>query len=225
MREADFNDLINRQEGLVLAIRSKYDGVNGRLDEVDRELAQLKTGRLRESFNQAVEQATPEVIKAWREYLRKGGLNNKSLVLGDGPQSGFVAPSAFSQNLLETITEFSPIRQAGAGVLTTDKESLSIAKKSSVGVARWVGEIDLRTETTNPIIGLEKITPHEQYRLILVSNQMLEDSFLPFEQMLVKDAAQSFAVLEGTSFISGTGVGECEGLLTNADITMIGSVQ
>ena len=61
-----------------------------------------------------------------------------------------LAPPGFSQRLLEIITEFSPIRQAGATVIPIDKESISIPKKTSIGVARWVGETETRTETTNP---------------------------------------------------------------------------
>jgi HK97 family phage major capsid protein len=194
--------------------------VEDKFDVLDRELARIKSPQLK--FMDTDGPKSPE-SKAWSNFLRKGivpnGIDTKALLVSDGPQAGFLAPGAFSRQLIEIITEFSPIRKAGATVLQTDKESLTILKKASIGVAKWVGETETRTETVNPIFGLEKITPHEMYRLILASNQMLEDSYISFEEMLVKDAAQSFAVLEGAGFLTGTGVGnEPEGLLVNATL-------
>ncbi len=77
----------------------------------------------------------------------------------------------------------------------------------------------MKSETTGLAYGLEELQAPEMYALIDITNQMLEDSAFDMEAEIREEASEQFAVKEGAEFISGTGVGEMEGILVNAGLT------
>jgi len=129
---------MNEQKGLINAVKSKYDSVDGRLKEVDRELARLKTPRLYEPLGQAEGRSTPEV-KAFDTFLRKGlgGIEpdeRKVLVVSDDPSAGYLAPPQISNEILRIAVDYSPLRQIARAV-QINRESLEQPKRTGHGDA------------------------------------------------------------------------------------------
>ncbi|MDD8014062.1 MAG: phage major capsid protein [Acidobacteriota bacterium] len=163
--------------------------------------------------------------KAFSRYLRKGreGLHpdeTKSLRVSDAAQAGYLCPPEFANEIIKSVSEYSPIRTV-AKIRTTNRESFEMPKRVGTGTATWVSETGTRSEVTGLSYGKEIITPHEMTYLAKASLAMIEDSAFNLEQELVEEFGRSFAVLEGTAFINGDSIGKPEGIMTNASISHI----
>ncbi len=141
----------------------------------------------------------------------------KALAITPDTAGGYLAPSEFVAEIIKAVTLISPARSL-VRVRTTANKSVMIPKRTGQFAARRTTEQGTRTETTGLGYGLEELPAPEMYALIDISNQMLEDSAFDMEAELREEASEQFAVKEGAEFCSGTGIGECEGILTNGSV-------
>jgi HK97 family phage major capsid protein len=141
----------------------------------------------------------------------------KALNVSADTAGGYLAPVEYVREIIKGVTEMSPARSL-VRVRTTANKAIQIPKRTGQFAARRVGETETKTETTGLAYGLEELALPEMYALIDISNQMLEDSAFDMESEIRMEAEEQFAVKEGAEIISGTGVGQCEGILTNADV-------
>lgn len=148
--------------------------------------------------------------KAFGEWLRKGEVDEmerKALYESDDTLGGFYAPTEYVADLIKSVTEISPIRSI-ARVRQTDKRGIEIPKRTGQFSASFVAETASRSETTGYTTGMMSIDAHEMYGLVDISQAMLEDSAFNLESEMGTEFAEQFAKLEGTSFVSGNGVGK-----------------
>lgn len=199
-------DLIDKE------LKPTIEKVQKKLDELEVEQKILRTQR------RDVKDASPE-HKAFMSYLRKGEVapELKVLKISDDTTGGYLASPEVTQDLLKTITEFSPVRQV-ASVRTTGREAVEIRTRTGVFSANWTGEVSTKTETTGLTFGLERIPTHELYAMVDVSNWDLEDSDFNLEAILNAEFGERMGVAEGTAFISGNTTTRPEGILTNANV-------
>lgn len=199
-----------------------------RLNTTDRRLKDIETELVKQqapggSFGSAAPISLES--KVFSRFLRKGREalqpdEIKSLRLSDAEQAGYLAPPEFANEIIKTISEFSPIRTV-AKVRTTNREAIEIPKKIGTGTATWVSETGTRNEVVGLKFGKERVTPAEMTYLAKASLAMLEDSSFDLERELVEEFGRAFAELEGTAFISGDGFGKPEGVMTNTSIPHI----
>jgi len=161
-------------------------------------------------------------VKAFDKWLRKDkqGLEPeeiKALTVSDDTQAGFLAPPEYVNELIKTLTEISPMRTI-ARVRQTSQKSVQMPSRTATFSAAWVAEQGTRSETTGYTTQLEEIPTHEQYALVDISNQMLEDSVFNLEAEMQEEFSTQFAKNEGNAFISGDSVGKPEGVLTNSSV-------
>lgn len=182
------------------------------------EIALLKTPKI--NAEELKEQNKGLEMKAFGNALRGRTLSpdeQKVLTIGDPTTGGYLAPVEYVNEIIKGITEFSPVRQL-AYVRQTSNQAVQIPIRVTALVAAWTGETSTRTESSYPAYGLKTLTPHEMYALKDISLQDLEDSAFNMEAELANEFAEAFGKLEGTAFVSGTSVGQPEGILTNATV-------
>ncbi|TGT72916.1 phage major capsid protein [bacterium M00.F.Ca.ET.159.01.1.1] len=141
----------------------------------------------------------------------------KALNIGTDTAGGYLAPTEYVAEIIKAITLSSPARSL-VRVRNTANKAIQIPKRTGQFAARRVTEQGTKTETTGLTYGLEELNAPEGYALIDISNQMLEDSAFDMEAEINMEASEQFAVKEGSEFVSGTGVGEMEGILTNGSV-------
>ena len=146
----------------------------------------------------------------------------KALGLTPDTTAGYLAPVEYVREIIKGLTDVSPYRTL-ARVRTTMNKSVQIPKRTGQFAAQWVADEGTKTETTGLTYGLEELNAHETYALIDISNGMLEDAAFDMEAELRMEATEQFGVAEGTAFISGSGVGRPEGIMTNADVASTNS--
>ena len=115
------------------------------------------------------------------------------------------------------MTEISPIRSI-ARVRQTSARSVQIPSRTGQFSASWVSETGTRSETTGLTYGMEEITAHEEYALVDISEQDVEDSVFNMEAELSTEFSEQFSKAEGTAFVNGTAAGQPEGFMVNASI-------
>ena len=166
---------------------------------------------------------------AFDTYLRKGmdgvdpALREKALTASNDTTGGYLAPAEFVQEMLETVTEFSPMREV-SNVRSTSARTSKFPTRDGSFSAQWIGETGTRSETTGLTFGMIEIPNHELYALVDVSNQDLEDSVFDLDSLLRTQFAEQFGVAEGTAFISGDGVAKPTGITVGSGLGTFGSV-
>lgn len=141
----------------------------------------------------------------------------KVLRISDDVVGGYLAIPEFIPEIIEAIVLISNARSI-VNVRQTANKAVRIPKRTGVFAAQRVTEQGTRSETTGLTFGLEEVTAPEMYAIIDISNEDLEDSAFDLQEYIQQNAAEQFAVLEGKEFVTGTGIGQLEGVLTNAAI-------
>ncbi|MEN3210833.1 phage major capsid protein [Methylorubrum populi] len=169
--------------------------------------------------------ATPEDMaalekKAFNTFLRSVGRDTtelKALQISAPGTGGVIAPPTVNANIIERLTEFSPIRSL---VTPIDMGG------SSIELPRLVDEVQpaMVTETgprpeSEP--SLEKITlkPFEMAVAVPLSKTQIEDSILDIGGFVSAHIAKKFGKLEARQFVVGNGTTESEGVLTSTEIS------
>lgn len=160
---------------------------------------------------------TPNLTQEEQKILADVAAEVKALNVSTDTAGGYLAPTEYVKEIIKGVTELSPAR-AIVRVRTTANKAIQIPKRTGQFSAQRVSEGATKTETTGLSYGLEELVAPEMYALIDITNDMLEDSAFDMEAEIRNEATEQFAVREGLEFASGTGIGECEGILTASGI-------
>jgi len=152
-----------------------------------------------------------------RKILSEVTAEAKALNVTTDTAGGYLAPTEYVREIIKGVTLMSPARGL-VRVRNTSSKAIEIPKRTGQFAARRVHESGSKTETTGLAYGLEEITAPEMYALIDITNQMLEDSAFDMEGEVREEAQEQFAVLEGQEFVTGTGVGQMQGVLVAPDV-------
>jgi len=202
-------------------IEQNYKQQKAAVDAQEEKLASLETALSRPASGVDTK-AVDEYVKVFDKCMRKGKEalepnEVKALTVSNDSTGGYLAPPEYLRELLKTVTEISPIRSI-ARVRTTAQRSIQVPKRATQFAAAWVAESGTRSETTGYTVGLEEIPAHEMYALVDISEQDLEDSVFDLEAEMQLEFAEQFAKAEGTAHVSGNGVGQPFGFMSNGDV-------
>lgn len=190
-----------------IANRAGLGGADGEQAKAAREYM--------DAFNRVLRRAPEDRAVADMSLIRE---RSAALVKGDDGSAGYLlAPPEMQAEIIKNVIEMTPIRSL-ATVRAIGGDSLKTPKKTGNGSASRVGETQNRTNTGDPAYGMLQFTAPEMFARMEISQQMLEDSAYDLFAELREDAADQFSVREGMESISGTGNGQLEGILVNADI-------
>lgn len=157
-----------------------------------------------------------------RKAIIEAQQENKSLALTPDTAAGYLAPVEYVREIIKAVTEVTPFRSA-VRIRQTANKSIQIPKRTGQFAAVRTAEQGTRSETTGLTFGLEEISVPEMYALVDVSQQMLEDSAFDLESEIRMEAQEQFSVKEGAEFVSGTGVNQLEGILSNSSVATVNS--
>lgn len=152
-------------------------------------------------------------------YMRKGeqhqDVDLKAMQVGSDPDGGFLVTPRIGALITGVYFDTSPMRQI-ASVETISTDSIEYPRDDDQAAGGWVGEIESRTETNTPTVGVQRIPVHELYAMPKASQKLLEDAAVDVEGWLARKVADIFARTEATAFCSGDGVKKPRGFLTYA---------
>jgi HK97 family phage major capsid protein len=232
------SDKLAAQEQALKAADEDLAEAKGRVDELEARINRPTSGGVSEEqrkqlLNEKVNLWARGVVSAYqrgemnlpedqRKALEEAKAEYKALVVSDDTTGGYLAPTEFIREIIKEIVEMSPARQI-VRVRSTSNKAIDIPKRTGSFSAQRVVEHGTRSETTGMSWGMEEITTPESYALVDISEQNLEDSAFDLEAELRSEVAEQFAVQEGAEFVTGTGVGEMQGIL-NAGLSTVNSL-
>ena len=202
-------------------LEEKTDRINdelGRLSAVVDELAK-KANRPGAPGAEGDEALQAEHKSAWLRWVRKGDdagladIEHKAMNVGTPADGGYAVPIQQDRDIMRLLTDLSPMRQV-CRVMTVGTEDYRKLVNLGGTASGWVGETDARPATAGPTLAQLKPSFGELYANPEVTQKALDDIFFNVEGELSQDISESFAVLEGKAFLSGTGTNQPVGLLT-----------
>jgi len=165
-----------------------------------------------------------DYFKPSEEAKAKLEMDTKAMRSDVDTRAGYlIMPPDFRMEIInQAAHEYSPIR-AEATVTQTSSNSVDIPSKTARGASGWVAEGGTRSKDETLTYGMESIPLHMAYAYYDTTIEMLDDSAFPFESELKNEYSEAMNILEGTAFVSGSGIGTPEGILTNADVASTSS--
>jgi HK97 family phage major capsid protein len=124
---------------------------------------------------------------------------------------GFAVPEELDRDILDRLTNVSPMRQI-ANVVTVGRGYKKLVNKGGT-TSGWVGEEDARPETNTPQLAALEPFWGEIYANPAATQTMLDDAFFNVEAWLAEEIEMEFALQEGGAFITGDGVKKPKGFL------------
>lgn len=187
--------------------------IAGRLDAL--EFAEAKGRRPHVGGLSAGDPETMAQLDGFKTYIRTGDQREmKAASVGSGPDGGFAVPKVIDSMIESIAVNISPIRSIAqvVQISTQDYHKLVNIRGTS---SSWVGETAARPATNTP--QFKDVAPPmgEIYANLQATQVMLDDVFFNADQWLAEEAATEFVRAEGAAFISGTGIAQPMGFLTN----------
>jgi HK97 family phage major capsid protein len=203
-------------------------------EEKAREELELAIARIPEKSADAETVGDENYRKSWADYARKGEIpakeileaegeifskingesqEAKALVVGSNPDGGYLVPIDAARLIVTRVFETSPMRSV-SNVITTSREAVEIILDDQEADSGWVAELDERTETGTPKIGVKEIPTHEQYAEPKITTKMLDDASINIESWLSMKISDKFGRVENTSFVAGDGIKKPTGFTT-----------
>ncbi len=205
-------------------IEQKVERINAALD-----------ARLQRVEAQALRQARPaldgapgsriaapfahEHKSAFADYVRSGEsaglreIETKAMSGGSNPDGGYLVPAELEHEIGRRLAAISPIR----GLASVREISSNVYKKpfmTAGPAAGWVGETDARAQTASPTLDALSFPAMELYAMPAATANLLEDAAVNIDEWIASEVEMTFALQEGTAFVSGDGVNKPKGFLS-----------
>ena len=215
---AELTKLVNDRIGAVETKSVDAAKLTDRLDKLEAKMQRPGTGN---TADDAKKLEVKTRADAFTTFVRRGreamGAEEiKSLIVGDDPSGGYLAPPQISTELITYLTQFSPVR-AAARVGQTASPAVILPVRTGITNALWEGEIDPEAES-EPAFGQVNIPIFGMKTYTDISVQLLEDSAQDIGAVVTEALGEDFGKKEGTAFVNGTGVSQPRGIMTHPSV-------
>ena len=212
---------IERRSADVL-LEEKVERINTALDAAQRRLDDLALKQARPTLETghraANDHAAREHKSAFNAYVRSGEagalrqIESKAMSVGSAPDGGYLVPVELEQEIGRRLAAISPIRS----LATVREISASVYKKPfmTTGPATgWVGEAAERLQTDTPVLDALSFPAMELYAMPAATASLLDDAAVNIDEWIASEVELTFAMQEGTAFVSGNGSNRPKGFL------------
>lgn len=219
-----------------VTIDKMNDAITDLQDKLLKAEKALAEGKARQEASVALDRAGGKLKDAWIGYIRKGidrisaeqrnelEMHSKALNSASDPSGGYLVIPYFDTEITKKLFETSPMRQI-ATVKTISTDQYERPTQLDLAGAYWQDRDHDFNETDTQTWGRLTIRVHKLVSDPKVSQDLLDDAYVDVESELLDSIAQSMDLLENTSFVSGTGVGQPRGFLTYPAGTVWGSIE
>lgn len=217
----DMKDMFNRLNSAFDEFRSTQDKrldtfaddikkITDRMDNLELDKQQMGSNPGLGSGRMSQDEV--EYKNAILNYLIKGqnALNTQmlnSLSVGSAPDGGFWVPASTTSKIIQKVFESSDMRKL-ATVEPIPSDRLEIPKDIDEGTTGgWVGEVETRSDTDTPEVGMHEIPLHEQYAMPKATQKWLDTvDMVDAEGWLIGKVSKKLIKDENTGFVTGNGV-------------------
>jgi HK97 family phage major capsid protein len=216
----DFTEIKSAIDEMADAAASRFDTLEKKLAESEDRADRLEAAFRRPGFGDNLDTKSTSITvehKAFGKFIKTGDESGiKSLSAGSDPDGGYVVDTNLQHTINQKIFDQSPIRQLARVITLANGADWEEPQDVSDIGAEWVGETQSRPETTGASLKLKSITPCEIYASQVVTQKLLDLSFVDIGGWIAGKISDKFARSEGQAYINGTGVGQPRGMMTYA---------
>lgn len=169
-----------------------------------------------------------EYTDIFRKYLveGRGGLSSaeldivdrKTLAMGSDTEGGaLVASEVVSAELVQQIENSVLMRRLGRVLPPlTSATSLKVGYANHLDEGTWTTELATGSAETATPFGARSLFPHPLAKLVRISNTLMRLSYVDVESWVTTEGANRLGTAEETAFMTGSGVGQPEGVFTSS---------
>ncbi len=221
VNDARLAEIENRGSADVISLE-KLDRLDAALDATQRRLDNLTLKSRRPQIGtrepRQLTSAALEHKAAFEAYVRSGQeqilrpLETKALSAGSDPDGGYLVPEETEAGIMRRLSQVSPIR-AIAGNRQVSSSTYKKPFAVSGPQSGWVGETDVRPQTTSPQLAELTFPAMELYAMPAATSSLLDDAAIDMDQWIAEEVETVFAEQEGAAFINGDGTNKPVGFL------------
>lgn len=156
--------------------------------------------------------------KEFIDFLQTGRIEGKALTIANDTSDHVLAPEQIESEFIRNLVEYSPIRSI-ADVRSTTAGAVILPRRTGITNAQWVDETGPRPES-QPTFGQSKIEIKEVATYVDISLRLVEDSGNVVAEV-TQALAEDFGQKEALAFVSGDGVLEPLGILSDPAVPEI----
>jgi HK97 family phage major capsid protein len=214
-------DQIEKRMSSDVITDEKMNRINKSIDEQKMHLDALILKNQRPSLGGSGVSSIAEMEhkSGFEAYIRSGddhglrSLEEKAMSVGSDPDGGYLVPDELSAEIGSRLAAISPIR----AISTVRQVSASVFKKpfaASGPNVGWVGETDVRPQTTTPSLSELQFPTMELYAMPAATSSLLEDTAIDLDAWIAEEVETAFAEQEGAAFVNGDGNNKPTGFLS-----------
>jgi HK97 family phage major capsid protein len=141
----------------------------------------------------------------------------KTIAANDLTTGGYWMPFTMSSRIIEAILLLSPMRNIASVETLRNGDELVLLGEAGTMPAGWTSERGSRSATDNMTLTEMRIPTHPMYAMPIMTQKMARIAAFDVEGWMTRKVAKYMAYLEGVAFITGTGAGQPEGIITAAN--------
>lgn len=184
-------------------------------------------------------EAQSEYTKAFLDWFKKGDERIRHVDVKAtfpnlnetiDPQGGYLVPPEFSDFIVESLVQFSPMRRY-ATIVRMNRKEFKIpvqqraqnlqtgAPAAGLFATSWGDEFGPITQTDTGLLSQKTLVAKDLNALPFATQDMLEDdAYGSLENYIRENLAKSIAYAEGAAFVNGNGILEPTGVLNDPSI-------
>lgn len=133
-----------------------------------------------------------------------------------------LVPTNFERELIDSLRTFGVMRQISRVISTSDGAALEIPSITAHGIAAWTAENAAFTPS-DETVGKNTVNAYKAATIILVSEELLQDSAFDLEAYIRGEFGARIGVLENTAYVVGDGTAKPTGVTTQATLGKTGT--
>ena len=141
----------------------------------------------------------------------------KTIAGNDLSSGGYWLTPTISNRIIEKILLLSPMRNICSVETLRNGDELVMLGEAGTMPAGWTSERGSRASTDNMTLTEMRIPTHPMYAMPIMTQKMARIAAFDVEGWMTRKVAKYMAYLEGVAFVTGTGAGQPEGIITAAN--------
>lgn len=126
-----------------------------------------------------------------------------------------LVPTSFANEIIASLRDFGAMRQLSKVITTSTGEAFQVPTVSSHGTASWTAENASYT-ASDEAFGKNTLNAYKAGTLVIVSEELHQDSAFDLEAYIRDEFGQRVGVLENSAYVAGDGSGKPTGVATSA---------
>ena len=235
-------ELLNGSEGKewTADLQQQYDGFIAEIDGIDARIANAQKIADRDAEKafadvgmRDVDSTAVSARQVFNAWARRGveGMNAEQLAqfrntmsTTTGSEGGHTVPTEISQQLIEALKAYGPMRAVSTVISTSDGKPLSFPTSDGTSeTGEWIAQ-NVTATAADPTFGTVSLNVFKaSSKIVAAPIELLQDSAIDIEAFIVRRLAQRLGRITNTGFTTGGGTTVPDGVVPRSSAGKVGT--